>query len=177
MPAVVLAAWTAVQAMASDPNLITLSIVGTTDVHGRVFADEQARGGLALFGGFIKNLEIAREADGGAVMLLDAGDTFQGGIESNLSEGGLAVDAYNALGYRALAVGNHDFEYGARDLTDGRQAPSICRGRSRPPRRGPAFHSSPPTSWTKRPAARWTGRTCAHRPSSTWPVFRSASSA
>ena len=29
----------------------------------------------------------SRAADGGAVVLLDAGDTFQGGIESNLSEG------------------------------------------------------------------------------------------
>src|SRR5262245_21146365 len=97
VPAAVLAAWTAVQAMASDPDVITLSIVGTTDVHGRVFVDEQGRGGLPLLGGFVKNLRKAREADGGAVMLLDAGDTFQGGIESNLSEGGLAVDAYNAL--------------------------------------------------------------------------------
>jgi 5'-nucleotidase len=49
------------------------------------------------------------------VLLLDAGDTFQGGIESNLSEGALVVDAYNALGYDALAIGNHEFDYGARD--------------------------------------------------------------
>jgi len=37
--------------------------------------------------------------DGGAVLLIDSGDTFQGGIESNLSEGALVVDAYNAMGY------------------------------------------------------------------------------
>ena len=93
---------------------VTLSIVGTTDLHGRVFPSD-GRGGLALLGGYLRNLRAARALDGGAVLLLDAGDTFQGGIESNLSEGALVVDAYNALGYDALAIGNHEFEYGALD--------------------------------------------------------------
>ena len=124
------AAWTALQAIPAppEPDRLTLSIVGTTDLHGRVFADEQGRGGLALLGGYIRNLRAARAADGGAVMIVDAGDTFQGGIESNLSEGGLAVDAFNAMGFAALAIGNHDFEYGARDLASGLQAASDLRG-------------------------------------------------
>ncbi|HUQ54000.1 MAG TPA: 5'-nucleotidase C-terminal domain-containing protein, partial [Gammaproteobacteria bacterium] len=63
----------------------------------------------------VDNLRAARAADGGALLLLDAGDTFQGGIESNLSEGLMVVDAYNALGYTALAVGNHDFDFGSVD--------------------------------------------------------------
>jgi 5'-nucleotidase len=94
---------------------ITLSIVGTNDLHGRLFTDDQGRGGLVVLGGFIDNLRAARAADGGAVLVLDAGDTFQGGIESNLSEGLMVVDAYNAIGYTALAVGNHDFDYGSAD--------------------------------------------------------------
>ena len=93
---------------------VTLSIVGTTDLHGRVFADG-GRGGLALLGGYLRNLRAARAADGGAVLLLDAGDTFESGIASNLSEGALVVDAYNALDYHALAIGNHEFDYGAVD--------------------------------------------------------------
>ena len=97
---------------------VTLSIVGTTDLHGRVFA-RGGRGGLAQLGGYLRNLRAARERDGGAVLLLDAGDTFEGGIESNLSEGALVVDAYNALGYDALAIGNHEFDYGALDTASG----------------------------------------------------------
>jgi 5'-nucleotidase len=77
--------------------------------------DEQGRGGLTVLGGYIANLRAARAADGGGVLLLDAGDTFQGGIESNLSEGLVVIDAYNAMGYTALAVGNHDFDYGPVD--------------------------------------------------------------
>lgn len=102
-------------AAAAGADEITISIVGTNDLHGRLFTDEQGRGGLVVLGGYVDNLRAARAADGGAVLMLDAGDTFQGGIESNLSEGLMVVDAYNAIGYTALAIGNHDFDYGAAD--------------------------------------------------------------
>ncbi len=99
----------------APPGPVTLSIVGTTDLHGRIFA-ESGRGGLAHLGGYLANLRAARAADGGAVLLLDSGDTYQGGTESNLSEGAVVIDAYNALGYTAAALGNHDFEFGAVDV-------------------------------------------------------------
>lgn len=110
-----------------DSRPVTLSIVGTTDLHGFALPSG-SRGGLPLFGGYLRNLRAARADDGGAVLLLDAGDTFQGGIESNLSEGALVVDAYNALGYDALAIGNHEFEYGAVDDWNGDQESTDMRG-------------------------------------------------
>jgi 5'-nucleotidase len=100
---------------AAAADSVTISIVGTNDLHGRLFTDDQGRGGLTVLGGYIDNLRAARAADGGAVLVLDAGDTFQSGIESNLSEGAMVVDAYNAIGYAALAIGNHDFDFGAVD--------------------------------------------------------------
>ena len=109
------------------PGRLTLSIVGTTDLHGRVFPSN-GHGGLEQLGGYLRHLRAARAADGGAVLLLDAGDTFQGGIESNLSEGALVVDAYNALGYDALAIGNHEFEFGALDTAVGQDERSDMRG-------------------------------------------------
>lgn len=112
MAAVLLAISVAVHA-AWQPPPVTLSIVGTTDLHGYVFPRD-GRGGVELLGGYMANLRAARH-DGGAVVLVDSGDTFQGGIESNLSEGALVVDAYNALGYAAAAIGNHEFEFGAVD--------------------------------------------------------------
>ena len=45
-------------------------------------------------------------------MLLDGGDMFQGTLESNMNEGAAVVRAYNALGYDAVAVGNHEFDFG-----------------------------------------------------------------
>jgi len=92
------------------PTSVTLSIVGTNDLHGAI-ASREGRGGLALLGGYVANLRAARAKDG-AVLLIDAGDMFQGTLESNLSEGAAVVAAYNALGYAAAAVGNHEFDFG-----------------------------------------------------------------
>jgi 5'-nucleotidase len=89
----------------------TLSIVGTNDLHGAV-APRDGRGGLATFAGFVENLRQARARDGGAVLLVDAGDMFQGTLESNLNEGAVVVDAYNRIGYTAAAIGNHEFDFG-----------------------------------------------------------------
>src|SRR5438105_4976621 len=81
-----------------QPAPVTLSIVGTSDLHGAAFP-RNGLGGLPLLAGYVNNLRAARAADGGAVLLVDSGDTFQGDVESNLSEGALVVDAYNAMGY------------------------------------------------------------------------------
>ncbi len=84
---------------------VTISIVGTNDLHGAI-------GRLPLLAGYVANLRAARAADGGGVILIDAGDMFQGTLESNLAEGADIVRAYNAIGYTAAAVGNHEFDYG-----------------------------------------------------------------
>jgi 2',3'-cyclic-nucleotide 2'-phosphodiesterase (5'-nucleotidase family) len=83
----------------------TLSIIGTNDLHG-------ALDRLPLFAWVIANVRAAREADGGGLVLLDGGDMFQGTLESNLAEGADVVRAYNAIGYTAVAVGNHEFDFG-----------------------------------------------------------------
>jgi 5'-nucleotidase len=84
---------------------ITLTIVGTNDLHGAI-----AR--LPLVAGFVSNVRAARAADGGGLVLVDAGDMFQGTLESNITEGTDVVRAYNQIGYSAAAIGNHEFDFG-----------------------------------------------------------------
>src|SRR6185369_832792 len=67
---------------------------------------------LPVLGGYLANLRRARARDGGGVLLLDAGDMFQGTLESNLGEGAAVIRAYGALGYGAAAIGNHEFDFG-----------------------------------------------------------------
>ena len=93
------------QAAPKPAATATLSIVGTSDLHGHIAA-------LPWFSGYLANLRAAREKDGGAVIVLDAGDMFQGTLESNLQEGAPVVRAYNAIGYAAVAIGNHEFDFG-----------------------------------------------------------------
>ena len=80
-------------------------MVATTDVHGRI-------GSLPWLSGHLKNLRDVRRAHGGDVLLVDAGDMWQGTLESNLGEGAAMVRAYNAIGYHAAAIGNHEFDFG-----------------------------------------------------------------
>lgn len=84
---------------------VTLSVVGTSDFHGHVER-------IGLLGGYVQNLRRAREAEGGAVLLVDGGDLFQGTLASNLAEGAPVVRAFDVLGYHAATVGNHEFDYG-----------------------------------------------------------------
>ena len=87
---------------ATEP--VTISIVGTTDVHGHLEA-------LPVFGGYVQRLRDQRAEDGG-VVLVDAGDLFQGTLASNLNQGQAVIAAYGAIGYDAVAIGNHEFDFG-----------------------------------------------------------------
>jgi len=90
---------------------IRISVIGTNDVHGALMMEKE-RGGLATLSGYIDAVRAAREEDGGAVLLIDAGDMWQGTLASNLNEGAAVVEAYNAMGYTAAAIGNHEFDFG-----------------------------------------------------------------
>src|SRR5690606_1951738 len=63
-------------------------------------------------GAAVARLRALRAADGGGVVLLDAGDMFQGTLESNLGEGDVIVSAFEAIGYDAVTIGNHEFDFG-----------------------------------------------------------------
>jgi 2',3'-cyclic-nucleotide 2'-phosphodiesterase (5'-nucleotidase family) len=85
---------------------LVLSFLGLNDLHGRLRA-------LPAFAGYAKNLRRARAKDGGAVALVDAGDMFQGTLESNLTEGASVIEAYRVLGMTVATLGNHEFDFGA----------------------------------------------------------------
>jgi 5'-nucleotidase len=84
---------------------LTLSFLGLNDLHGRLRA-------LPGFAGYATNLRRVRAADGGALALVDAGDMFQGTLESNLTEGASVISAYRVLGMTVATLGNHEFDFG-----------------------------------------------------------------
>lgn len=96
--------------VATQPDLAVITVIGTNDVHGELVAQAD-RGGMTTFSGYVNAVRQARSADGG-LLLVDAGDMWQGTLESNLNEGYSVVEAYNAMGYAAAAIGNHEFDFG-----------------------------------------------------------------
>jgi len=81
---------------------VQLRLLETSDRHGHV---ESA----ALLGAYLAD---ERAAHPGRILLVDGGDLFTGTLEADLDEGASVIRAMNALGYDAVAVGNHDFDFG-----------------------------------------------------------------
>jgi 2',3'-cyclic-nucleotide 2'-phosphodiesterase (5'-nucleotidase family) len=96
--------------VAPQADLAVITVIGTNDVHGELVAQSD-RGGITTFSGYVNAVRQARATDGG-LLLVDAGDMWQGTLESNLNEGYSVVEAYNAMGYAAAAIGNHEFDFG-----------------------------------------------------------------
>ena len=93
-------------------------IIATNDFHGalepRADARGIRRGGAGAVAGVIEHAK--QECASCAVLLLDGGDMFQGTPASNLVFGRSVVDIYDALGYTAAALGNHEFDWGQDTL-------------------------------------------------------------
>lgn len=95
----------------ADPNAeYTLEILHTNDHHGSVVnrkdKDGVGQGGLAERATFIKG----ERAKGGNLLVLDAGDINTGMAVSNMFAAEPDIKAYNAMGYEAVAFGNHEFD-------------------------------------------------------------------
>ena len=103
-----------------------LSIVHINDFHSRHDpVDGRALGcgaGDACFGGSprlataIRAARAAAEAEGRAVLQLDAGDQFQGSLFYTALHGEAELAVMHAVGAEAMAVGNHEFDNGAATL-------------------------------------------------------------
>lgn len=66
-------------------------------------------GGAPVLASLIRQF---REQNPGATLYLDGGDFFQGTPISTLSEGMACMDVLNLLAPDAVALGNHEFDYG-----------------------------------------------------------------
>ncbi len=107
-------------AHAAGPEAYKLRIIHTNDHHARI---EPVTGGTPvapIHGGVSrrKTLIDAIRNEGGNQMLLDAGDVFQGTLWFTQYQGLADLEFYNAMGYEAQAIGNHEFDKGPDPLAD-----------------------------------------------------------
>ncbi len=88
-----------------------LQIVFTNDSHSQV-EPLKGKGGFEARAAIIDSLRAVNEN----LILLDAGDMWQGTPYFNMFKGRLEVEAYNLMGYNAVTLGNHEFDYGIDTL-------------------------------------------------------------
>ncbi|MFE0917727.1 bifunctional metallophosphatase/5'-nucleotidase [Streptomyces nigra] len=113
-----------------------LTVMGTTDLHGNVFnwdyfkdAEYTDAAGNAKGLSRVSTLvnQVRKEKGRGNTLLIDAGDTIQGTpltyyyakVDPITAKGGPVhpmAAAMNAIGYDAVALGNHEFNYGIETL-------------------------------------------------------------
>ncbi|XP_072359333.1 5'-nucleotidase-like isoform X2 [Scyliorhinus torazame] len=97
-----------------------LTILHTNDVHARVeeTSEDSSKCMSKCFAGVARRLTKIREIRGQEknVLLLDAGDQYQGTIWFSYYKGTEAAHFMKKLNYDAMALGNHEFDNGVDGL-------------------------------------------------------------
>ena len=88
-------------------TLVIVDFYAINDLHGKI-ADGDTHPGVDELTTYLKK---AKKTDD-HVVLLSAGDMWQGSSESNLTQGLIATDWMNHLKFSAMALGNHEFDWG-----------------------------------------------------------------
>lgn len=135
-PAPLLAASTSVSGTPSDAapaadSAPLLTILHTNDTHARhepFPAESFTHPGL---GGAVRRARLidAVRREPQPVLLFDAGDLFQGTPWFTAFRGRLEMEMMQAMGYDAIALGNHEFDLGVPELASALRAhplPMVC---------------------------------------------------
>ncbi len=106
----------------------TLHIIHTNDLHSRIepiTASDSTCGAEAnaageCFGGVARVITqinaLREELAGENVIVLDAGDQYQGSLMYTTYKGDVEAEFMNVIGYDAMVVGNHEFDDGDEGL-------------------------------------------------------------
>ena len=108
----------------------TLHILHINDLHSRIQpitgsdstcpaendAAGECFGGVARVATAINTLRGELEAAGENVVVLDAGDQFQGSLMYTTYKGDVEAEFMEAIGFDVMAVGNHEFDDGPENL-------------------------------------------------------------
>ena len=115
-----LALWQIPQNLLASEDLIRLSVLHTNDIHCRIDSFPETnpsypgKGGLARLSGIIETIR----SDNNNVLLLDAGDMFQGTPYFNYYKGEVIFKVMSEMGYDGSTIGNHEFDNGLEGINN-----------------------------------------------------------
>lgn len=108
------------EAIPSPARIGKITILHTNDIHSRIepFPNDGGRnanqGGMTKLASVIQ--KVRQEEDN--ILLLDAGDIFQGTPYFNFHGGELELRLMREMGYDASTLGNHEFDNGMKGILD-----------------------------------------------------------
>lgn len=98
-----------VGAMTSDETFAYLDVYEISDFHGAfTYSEADKELGLTRLGSYFDKV---REDNPGGTIILSGGDMWQGTADSNLTRGNLCTYAMNIIGFDAMTMGNHEFDW------------------------------------------------------------------
>jgi 5'-nucleotidase len=115
---------------AGQAGAFTLHVLHVNDLHSRIesinafdstcSAEDEGEGkcfgGAARLYTAVHQLRDELEAAGEAVIVLDAGDSFQGSLFFTTYSGLAEAEMMNSIGFDAMVYGNHEFDLGTAPL-------------------------------------------------------------
>ena len=114
---------------AGTSRTVNLRILQTTDIHAYVEGTDRLPEG----GGWLRIATLVRrerEAHGGdRTLLIDCGDTCQGGLAAQLSKGEVGTNLLTAVDYDVWVPGNYELDFGVRrlwELAAGQSSRLLC---------------------------------------------------
>lgn len=109
-----------VPAYAAESDQVSLNIIGVTDFHGHLSQAKNRKEEISEPGAAVMACYVNKEREGNPnTSFVSAGDNIGGSpFESSILKDKPTLDALNAMGLEASAVGNHEFDKGWSDLKD-----------------------------------------------------------
>ena len=95
----------------SDDEFEYIDMYELSDFHGAVSYESHSDGDYIGLPKLASYLDGKRANNPGGTLVLSTGDMFQGSADSNLTRGYMVNYAMHYMGFDAMAIGNHEFDW------------------------------------------------------------------
>lgn len=113
-----------------DDVILSVTVLHTSDIHHRASGtgpqsdytpldtsdSDPILGGYARLASLINQIRTEQEAAGVPVLVVDSGDFLMGTVYDMTGDDPLAFRFFNEVGYDAVTLGNHEFDWGPAGL-------------------------------------------------------------
>lgn len=98
--------------------LTSLDFYTINDTHGAITNDHGKQIGISAMSSFYKS-QYDKNPEG--TVILSSGDMWQGTADSNITRGETMTNWMNLVGFEAMAIGNHEFDWGVKVIEQNKE--------------------------------------------------------